>query len=274
MSEDTSPTDVRTFLSILRTNAWWILLLSVAGAVAAGLLSYMQTPDYEAVAKVVVRPISSSPALEGIPESSLLSMETEREIALSPPIIEIASRSLPNSIGERQLLEHSKVEAPTETQVLQISFSSPVPQYASEGALALAEAYVGHRQLEAAKVIGATVQGYHKQIKQVQSQLAGRRRLLSKAGAGRKGQIQVQIQSLNTRLGALHGEIAPLLALQTDPAELLISETPEPVRTTQSPLASSIMGFFSSRRSLHGVSRCFVIHSAKDFANPACCDRP
>jgi capsular exopolysaccharide synthesis family protein len=145
--------DLRQYLSVLRRRKWSILLLTAVTVLAALTFSFRQTPIYASTAKVVVKPPTANQLLDQAPVPPLVSMETEREIVASDSVAAIVADELPGALPAEDLLENLDVGVPTNSQILEITYSDPDPILAQETAQSFAEAYVKFKTQQALESI-------------------------------------------------------------------------------------------------------------------------
>jgi tyrosine-protein kinase len=115
----------------------WIVLVTAAATAAAGAVSLMLTPVYEAQAEVAVYPPSW--AGSAVP----IVLGTEKGIASSDAVLWMASQSL--LIPESKLRHGLSITIPVDADLLVISYSDPDPQVAQSAAEGIAQAYVAYR---------------------------------------------------------------------------------------------------------------------------------
>ena len=131
---------LREYLLVLRRRKWSILALTALTVVSALVFSFRQTPMYESTVRVQLKPQTASQYLQGVPVTSLISMDTERELTQSVAVASI--------VGDRlgrdpvALLKRLSVTIPTNTAILELVFQDPSPQVAAAGADAFANAYL------------------------------------------------------------------------------------------------------------------------------------
>ena len=156
--------EIREYLAVLKARKW---TLAVIFALILGVVvtfSYRQTPIYQAQARVFVQPYPSGDG------SSLAApnLETERELVASEPVAERVAEDLGVDQAPRALLAGLSVEAVTETEVLNISYSSSDPDFARDGANAFARNYIEFRRDAALETIRSTRALLQERIKEVQ----------------------------------------------------------------------------------------------------------
>src|SRR5205085_11569074 len=114
------------YVRILRRRRLFIAATVAVVLVSAVGLSFLQSKRYTSTAKVLVKPVND-PFQSQAPVGSLLSMDTERQLASSFVVAELAGKTIDPSADPQDLLDHLSVGNPTNTQVLDISYAAPTP---------------------------------------------------------------------------------------------------------------------------------------------------
>ncbi|MEX0753628.1 MAG: polysaccharide biosynthesis tyrosine autokinase [Actinomycetota bacterium] len=214
--------DLRELVGVLRKHRPSILLITGVTVIAALFLSFRQTPIYDSTAQVLVKPTNANQVLAGVPAASLISMDTERGIAESSAVANIAAGEL-GSIDAAQLQEATDVTVPTNTQFLDITFSDPDPAQAQAGAQAIAVSYLGYREEQAIEDAATAAQGYQQRIKEQEIELAGERKRLrqAKENSPEAFEIQADIDQIDRELDILRAQLTPLLAQGVDAGDII-----------------------------------------------------
>jgi Mrp family chromosome partitioning ATPase/capsular polysaccharide biosynthesis protein len=125
---------------LLRVRAGWILAVAAMVTLTAAALSMLQTPVYRSTAQALV---GAEYTPGGAPPHEP-SMGTEKELAASPAVAELASRTLEVPVAE--LLSGLTVAVPVDTNVLTISYDASSPATAQRRAQGMALAYVSYKR--------------------------------------------------------------------------------------------------------------------------------
>jgi polysaccharide biosynthesis transport protein len=139
---DTSPLDLRDYLSILWARKWIVLAIVATTTTVALLYSYHQTPVYTSAAEVVVLPARFDPNQPSA-AFSFININTEQQVANSVPVAQAAARHLtalglhPGSMSVTSILN---------TEALVFTASSSDPASAQATADAYASAYLELRR--------------------------------------------------------------------------------------------------------------------------------
>lgn len=215
--------DLRAYLSVLRRRKWSVLLVTAVAVASALAFSFRQTPIYTSTAKVQVKPPTANQYLQNVPVASIVSMDTERQVAASTKVAELAAERLETDRSTEDLLEHLDVSVPTNTQILEISFSDPDPATAQAGAQAFAQAYLDFKVAQATQAFASVEEALTAKIKQLQQQLATEQERLAAAepGSPQQAAAQAEIDVLTTRIATYENRISDLGLIDLDPGEVI-----------------------------------------------------
>jgi len=221
--KDTEEPDLRDYLGVLRRRKWTIALVMALVVGSTLAFSVRQTPVYESTARVLVKPINPSQAVQGLSVASIINLDTEKGLVESPAVAKLAMQTLGGGAQPSVLLHNVSVSIPANTQFLDITYSSPDPRGSALAAQAFAQAYLDFRRKQASVAFATAAQGYERQIQQLQSQLAGKQQDLAAAPAGSSeaAAVQAEINALTSQIAILQAQVAPLLAPSVDPGEIV-----------------------------------------------------
>ena len=140
------PPDLRDYLATLRARKFVVLavlLLVVASALAYSLT---RTPIYKSEARVQVRPVAlaADSSFDGA-----INMETERQLASSITVAQLAAKEMGTSEAPEQLAGKIDVSVETDTEILIFNYLDPSPKIAQSGAQAFADSYLADRERQA-----------------------------------------------------------------------------------------------------------------------------
>lgn len=215
--------DLRAYLSVLRRRKWSILLVTAVAVASALAVSFRQTPIYTSTAKIQVKPPTANQYLQNVPVTSIVSMDTERQLAASTRVAELAAEAIGTDRPAEDLLESLEVSVPTNTQILEISFSDPDPAAAQAGAQAFAQAYLRFKVEQATEAFASVEEALTAKIKQLQQQLATQQQKLAAAepGSPEHAAAQAEIDVLTTRIATYENRISDLGLIDLDPGEVI-----------------------------------------------------
>ncbi|MEX2101481.1 MAG: Wzz/FepE/Etk N-terminal domain-containing protein, partial [Actinomycetota bacterium] len=137
--------DLRAYLQVFRNQKKTIALCILAAVSLAAAYSFTRTPAYSSKATVLVQPTGVDVSELGSSSvAELVNLDTEKEIAGSTEVEEIAARTL--RTDPQNVQRHTAVAFPTESQILEITYTDTDPEDAAAGAKAVADAYLAYRQ--------------------------------------------------------------------------------------------------------------------------------
>ncbi|CAN5184141.1 hypothetical protein BH20ACT9_BH20ACT9_15960 [soil metagenome] len=242
---------MRDYLAVVRRQrrvVAGVALLCVLIAVPALLL--VQPDRYESSVRVLAGPAASGPQEDSTPVADLVNIATERHVLSSRAV----GTRVKSVIGYRgsveDLLEQLTVEAPTDTEILELSFRAGDPVQARQGAQAFGEAYLVYRQRLAQTATDA-------QVRRLERKLLRRGRALDKAEAalqgsgtasdtararGRAALLEDQVQGLQLELSLLRTRVADTGTI-VGPASPAQPDPPVPVAPGL--VAAVLLGLFA-----------------------------
>jgi tyrosine-protein kinase len=220
--KDTEAPDLRDYLGVLRRRKWTIALAVVLVVGSTLAFSIRQTPVFESTVRVLVKPINPSQVVQGVSVASIIDLDTEIGLVESPVVAKLAAQAL-GGTQPSVLLHNVSVSIPTNTQFLDITYSSPYRRGSARAAQAFAQAYLDFRRKQASDAFSTAAQGYERQIQQLQTELGGKQQDLAAATAGssESAAVQAEINALTSRIAILQAQVAPLLAPSIDPGEIV-----------------------------------------------------
>jgi non-specific protein-tyrosine kinase len=225
---DEEPVQLREYLAVLRYRKWSIILVTalvVAGALA---FSFVQTPQYEAEAKVLVRPVTVSPQTAPVPPN----LETERGLVASVPVAEKVAEELQLSETPPDLLESVDVDAVTGSEFLVVKYQHPDPLESQRRAQAFADSYLEFRGEQALEEVTAATEPLETQLRDLESQLAEvQRRLEETRDDTERAALEIEQTSLVSRIAVLEQELSRL----TVPENLRVGQVVEPATLPTTP---------------------------------------
>jgi len=200
MSPDQQPEqtrDLRGYLAVVRLRKWTILVILALTVGSALTFSFLQTPIYESTARVLVKPNNQS-VQQSTPIEDLVDIDTEKELVQTTAVARLAAEQIGDVTGLKDLLEHIRVEVPTNTQLLDITFAAQDPRRAQAGAQAFAQAYITFKTRQALVDIENARAAIQERIDELETQVENAQRDL--AGADPSSLEEQQAQSLMDQL--------------------------------------------------------------------------
>lgn len=159
--------DLREYLRVVRSRKWEIVLIAIVVIGATVFFTLRQTPIYQATAEVLVQPVQNPLSVVAPPAPD---MNTEQQLVTSQAVADEVLKDSTIPIPLSQLTRNLSVTVVTDTEVLQINYSSPDPATASSLANAFAAAYIKFRTQQAVDRLQATADTVKRQIAGVQKQ--------------------------------------------------------------------------------------------------------
>ncbi|MDQ3878555.1 MAG: polysaccharide biosynthesis tyrosine autokinase, partial [Actinomycetota bacterium] len=211
--------DLRQYAAVLRARKWTILIAVILVVGAALGLSYLQTPVYEAEARVLVQPLLSPNTTAPQP----VDVDTESQIVGSEPVAVLVQQDLGTSQTISGLLAHLTVEgAGTATtssftvtpRVLLIQYNSTDAAFAQDAANAFADDYIQFRKQQALqsfrsaqRTVQERVQAASRQLNDVTDQIDAATKSGDQALAN---SLETQRSVIISRLGTLQQKLDSL----------------------------------------------------------------
>jgi succinoglycan biosynthesis transport protein ExoP len=219
--------ELQEYLAILRARKRTIVV--VAGIVVGSALffSSIQTPLYSANARVLLR--TAPPTSSGF--TTPVNRETEAELLSSQPVAARVQEDLALDLTTEQLLSALEVEpVATESEVLELSYTSPDPQRARDVANGFAEGYIDFKRDQARTAQQTRTRSIQTRIEAVQQQLLDLNDRITAATSsedtGLATALETERSTLIARLGVLQQELSDFQSLQ--PVNLAGGEVIEP----------------------------------------------
>ena len=206
--------DLREYLAVLRGHRWSIAAIAAVSVVAALFFSFRQTPIYQSEAEVLVNAIPPSGFQTVLfPAPNL---DTERTVASSVEVADLAAERLGGAEDPRELLERLSVEVATNSEVLIFRFSDPRPLEAQRKAQAFADGYLDFRRERALERLVEAEESIQQQIDEVSADLRQvSRRLATTEDEVERANLQTRTSQLAAQLAVLEQEKSGLVPAGT-----------------------------------------------------------
>ncbi|MGH2739803.1 MAG: polysaccharide biosynthesis tyrosine autokinase [Actinomycetota bacterium] len=211
-------------LLTLRRRKWIVLAVTALVTISAVGFSLLQDAVYTSTAKVLVNAISTDPSAFGSDDPNL---ETERELASSRSVAELASTKIGAAEDAASLVENLSVDVVTGTEVLEISYDAAAPGEAQDRAQAFADAYLSFRLEQAVDEFLAASDAIQGRIEKLQEELVE----LEEQGGGGGGAIGSEESDIFAQIAVLRAELGEL----TPPEGLRVGRVVEPADLPESP---------------------------------------
>ena len=192
--------DLRGYLSVVARRKWALFFVIVLTVGAAAFFSYRQTPMYRSTARVLVKPLNPNQVLQGYTYNFAISMGTEQQLATSPDVVANAAELAAEAGDTGGDLGSVSASVPSDTQFLDISYSSTDPETAQLWADAYARGYMEYRREQALGYYTSAKAGYDAEIQDLQGQIATKQAEWEAAGLDEKPGIRAELDLLELSL--------------------------------------------------------------------------
>jgi polysaccharide biosynthesis transport protein len=220
---ESSPRRLEEGLAVLGQRKWSILSVTLIAIAIALLVSSRQTPIYRSQATILVMTTDV--------ESTAPNLETELRLISSVAVAEIVADTLEIPGNPRKLLDDLAVERPTDTEILEISYSDPDPAEAQRIAQGFAEGYLAYRQgavteelLRSAEELQTEQEALGQRLSEIERRLARlasfdprRRTLETEAAALQQLILQRQLDLLRVPESVVVGKVLQSAASPSTP---------------------------------------------------------
>jgi succinoglycan biosynthesis transport protein ExoP len=240
---------LREYLAVLRVRKWTIILCVVLITGAAVGFSAMQTPLYSAETRVLVEPIAG----ESTTFNPLLPVDisTQVELIASESVAALVREDLNLDKPIDSLLRGLSVTPQGETQVVNITYTSPDPEEARNVAQSFADNYIEFRREQALSDVVAEEEGLQQQVQSASEQLTTINEDIANAqrtgDAALAASLETQRSVLISRLGVLQQQLDNARAERSQSSDA--GQIIEPALLPDSPsspnhLSNGLMGIF------------------------------
>jgi succinoglycan biosynthesis transport protein ExoP len=215
--------ELRDYLMVFRRQWWLIVLLALVGASVATAWTLQRTPIYRGTSSVLVQPVTIN-RFEGTQRlDQQVNMSNEKAVATSSAVAVIAGKLLNSPASADELLKHVTVDVPTNSQVLGIHYSDPVPTTAQKGANSFAKAYISYRKAGIARQVDASKSTLQKQISALSAQAVKFDPIITSPDATPtdRSNAAAQKNTLQQRISNLSEQVAQLEQLDPTPGQLI-----------------------------------------------------
>ncbi|HZD37219.1 MAG TPA: polysaccharide biosynthesis tyrosine autokinase [Actinomycetes bacterium] len=219
--------ELRDYLLVFRRQWWLIAVLAVVGAGVATAWTLSRTPIYRGTSSVLVQPVSIN-RFQGTQRlDQQVNINNERQVALSSAVAARAGRFLNSPAPPSELLEHASVDVPTDSQVLEINYSDPIPRTAQRGADSFARAYIEYRRAGIARQVEASKATLSKQVDTLSARVPKLDAIISSpdASSSEKTEANAQKTTYQQRISSLSEQVAQLEQLDPTPGQVIQAAT-------------------------------------------------
>lgn len=205
-SEESAVASLTASFATLRRNKWLILATIIMLVGFSLFLSYRKVPVYAATTRVLVQATSANPSAY-----FTINLDTERGLAESAAVAQVVSDGTGGVHSVQELLASVSVRVEPSTEILAITYTSPVPKDAAILADGFGRSYLEFRRAGALAQFQQQTGDLRTRVAELNSQRQGVLHRLSQTKDPVKQQtIQGEYQTLQTRIGILQEQIATL----------------------------------------------------------------
>ncbi|WP_051392798.1 Wzz/FepE/Etk N-terminal domain-containing protein [Glycomyces arizonensis] len=215
---------------IIARRSWWLIVGTVAAALAAGICYTAATDEvYESTASVLVMPTATDTDVAGARTSGQVNLDTEAQIVKSTEVAQAAAERL-GAPSADELSEQVSVAVPPNTSVLKISFRADDPETAQAGTIAFSEAYLAHRMAAATASIEGAITAEQTGLDAINTEIDGvEDELDSLDGGDDSAALESSLDNLNRQAGEVESTIAAMEAeLSATTPGRIINQPPAP----------------------------------------------
>ena len=182
--------------------------------------TFLMTKQYTAQARVLVNPVVD-PTGNGSPEE--VNIDTERGVAKSGAVAELAANALGGQQSASDLVDHLSVSVISDSVILRFEYTDTSATAAFEGAKAFSEEYLTFRRRQANTAAGETLARLETQASQLQGELNDLTTQLSQLSPGTPDyeSIQSQISVIRGELNSVNTRISELDSAAVDPGTII-----------------------------------------------------
>lgn len=163
--------ELRHYIHVLRRRKWTVFAAVVLVVTVVLVVSFLQTPQYQATAEVVFQPNTAAP-LFGTGNSPSIDpardIQTQIEVIRSPPVRDQVAKALHTAVAPKV-----SAQAVGGTNAIRIVATSPVPRQAADAVNAYATAYTTFSRSQALNYLTTIGNQLQSQITTLQQQIDG-----------------------------------------------------------------------------------------------------
>lgn len=233
--------DLRDYLAVMRRRRFTILQVVVLVVLVAVGVTFLQTPQYEAEARVVVKPNAGN--TDAVSEIVLGSreLETQKELAVSLPVAETVVEELGLDRDPERVVEDVTVTLVRDTQILELRATSTDPEQAAALAQGFADAYLQFRRDQALEDVLRAQQALESRAQDIRDRLDEISRELTGATDAERTSLELEQARLSSDAATIATQQASLSGSEVfasgggqviKPAEVPREPvSPKPIRT-------------------------------------------
>ncbi len=232
----TDTIDLRHYLQVVLERRRLIAIAVVAVMGLALLYSLLAPKSYRSKAVVEVKPTGvdlSNLATSGLDKA--ISLDNEKQVASSTAVASLAADAIGWTGTPQSLLKRVSVNVPTNTQVLEFSFTGDTGLEAQRGAQAIAEAYLKYRRDNATNEVDNAKSSLNTQISNLKQAVVNATATIADPSSTREEQSAAQQtkQQDNQTIPLLEDQLAAKASINTNPGDVIA--TPVAPKSPSSP---------------------------------------
>ncbi|HLO15121.1 MAG TPA: polysaccharide biosynthesis tyrosine autokinase [Anaerolineales bacterium] len=197
--------ELKEFIALFRRWSWLLVLGAILGSTGGFLASRIQTPVYEASAKVLVSKSRQQGGTDILSISDQQLVLTYLQLLKTRPILDEAGAKL----GVPITLDNVQVNIVPDTQIIQIKVQEPDPKQAVAIANTLVQVLIEQNETLYAGRYAVYAEGLNSQIAQVQKQITT---LQSQITQINQATLDEQLNLVNQQIKDIQDEISNLEA--------------------------------------------------------------
>lgn len=130
--EGTSGMDLREFVYVLRSRAWWVVLVTVLTVAASALITFTMTPVYTAKATLFVTVDSSQDTAYARSQFALQRVASYPQLINDPALVNKVIDTLKLERGFQEIRDSLTATNPADTVLISITATAPTAQEAAD----------------------------------------------------------------------------------------------------------------------------------------------
>lgn len=222
-------------LGTLFRHQFRLIIASVVLLLGLAALYVFNLPStYTATAVVLLSPAPGSPltpeAASGSAVQMTVALETEAQLLRTPAVADVVEANVGREIPASG--EILSVSVPSNTQMLEVSFTSDSPERAQEGAESFAEGYLEYRDGRAKSLQETRIERLREQIEEADANL--RRAISESSGDESSGYASQEVQLFVDRLAQLNNSLSAAESVSVFPGSV-ISAAEQPKNSNELP---------------------------------------
>ena len=221
------------FVALALRRRWRILTVAaLLGLLAGTAVGMTMSVSYSSEASLFLNPIAGNPYQPEIGTArndQLVALQTEGTLIATPEVAALAQTLSPVALPEAAE-RHVKVSAPSNSQVIRVSFSAGRPEVATAGAQAFADAYLEYRRQRGEQANQAKAGQLQEQLDATNTVIGQTATALASTTEGSSDELllQQQLQVYSSQLAQLRLQLTEVLSAVPSTGEVISPATPAP----------------------------------------------